>query len=170
MATLRQPVLITGPDANVFPDKIGNQITASNEIGNLMCYVLADGAADNGVYAQFSVPKNYVGSAVLVIKGILDGAPSAAHVLGFGVTGLARADNEASDTAFGSQDIASATIGSSGSNHADEDYYEETITLTNLGTLAVDDQVYLYAYLDVSVTDYTGNFLLTALEFQYADA
>lgn len=171
MATLRKSVKIESVDAGVSPSRIANELSLTNAtIGNLPCWVLADGGSDEGVYAKVEIPKNYVGSAVLAIKGILDGTPGASDTLGFGVTGLARADNEPVDTAFGSEDAASATIGSNGSNHANEDLYEETITLTNLGTLAVDDELYLYVYLDASGTTYAGNFLLNSIELQYADA
>lgn len=171
MATFRKPIQISALDATVFPDRIANQLSLTNAtIGNQVAIVLNDGGSDEGVHCRFSVPKNYVGTPVLVIKGILDGAPGASETLGFGCTGLARADNESADAAYGSEDAASATIGSSGTNHADEDAYEETITLTNLGTLAVDDEVFLYVYLDASGTTYGGNFLLTSLLFQYADA
>ena len=168
MATFRKPVTMVSPDSATYPDRISNQITATNEIGNLIAYVMAEGAADSGVYVQWSVPKNYVGSGVLVVKGILDGAPGASDVLAFTVAGLARADNEPADTAFGTPDLASATIGSGGTNHSDEDVYEETVTLTNLGTLDPDDTVFAFAAIDISVNDYAGNFLLTAIEFQYA--
>lgn len=169
MATHRVPVRINRPDANVFPDRIGNQITATNEIGNFIAYVMNDGGADEGVYAQISVPANYVGTPVLEIRGILDGAPGAAEVLGFGVKGLSRADNEAADTAFSTEDIASATIGSGGTNHSNEDEYEETIAFSNLSGLAAGEEVYIYVFLDASATTYGGNFLLTSLRFLYAD-
>lgn len=171
MATFRKPVQIIAMDSGVFPDRVGNQITAAAapSVGELDAYVLADGGADEGVYARVSIPKNYVGSPVLVIKGILDGAPGASDTLGFGVRKRAVANNEAADGAFDAEQVSSATIGSSGSAHSDEDLYTTTISLT-AGDYAVDDEVFLYVFIDASGTTYAGNFLLTAIELQYADA
>lgn len=170
MATIRIPVDIVNQDAGVGSDTVANQITEATapSVGTQPCWVLADGGSDEGVYVRWEVPQNYSGTPVLVIKGILDGAPSAGHTLGFGVRPRAVADNEAADGTFDAEQTASATIGSSGSNHSDEDLYEETITLT--GTYAAGDQVYAYVYIDASATDYTGNFLLTDILFQYADS
>lgn len=170
MATHTTHVLVERPDANCFPDLVSNQITATNEIGNHLAYVLADGGADEGVYASFTVPENYVSTPVLVIKGILDGAPGASDTLGFGIKGLSRADNEATDTAYSTEDIASATIGSSGTGHSDEDAYIEEIPLSNLSGLAPGEEVSCYVFLDASATSYVGNFLLRTLRFKYADA
>ena len=170
MATHTTGVVIERPDTNCFPDRISNQITATNEIGQFMAYVLADGGADEGVYVSWVVPQNYVGTPVIVVRGILDGAPGASDTLGFGIKGLSRADNEPADTAFSAEDIASATIGSSGTNHSDKDPYEEEITLSNLTSLAAGEEVTAYVFLDASATSYTGNFLLRKVRFKYADA
>lgn len=170
MATHSRSVQINRPDANCFPDLVSNQITATNEIGNFLAYVLADGGADEGVYVQWRVPQNYVGTPRIRVTGILDGAPGAAETLGFGIKGLSRADNEAADTAFSAEDVASATIGSGGTNHSNEDAYEEEIALSNLSGLAAGEMVYAYVFLDASATSYAGNFLLTDIAFVYADA
>lgn len=151
-------------------DLVSNQLSsaAAPSVGNLLAYVLADGGSDEGVYVKWTVPKNYVGTPVLVIRGILDGAPSAGDDLAFGVRPRAVADNEAADGTFDAEQTAQVTDLSSWAN---EDEYEETITLT--GTYAADDSVYAYVYLDASGTTYTGNFLLLAddsIFFQYSDA
>lgn len=131
---------------------------------------MTSGGADKGVYAQIAVPANYVGTPVLEIVGILAGAPGASETLGFGVTGLSRADNDPADTAFSTEDVASATIGSGGTAHSDEDAYVETIALSNLSGLAAGEEVYIYVFRDLSATTYGGSFLLTSLRFLYADA
>lgn len=173
MATFRLPILgaNTKPDSGVFPDTIGNQITEATapSIGTQLCFVLADGGADEGLYGNFSVPKNFVGSGAIVARGVLDGAPGAADTLGFAVRGHAVAHGEAADATYAAEDAASATIGSNGDAHSDEDEVEEVITLSNIGTLSVDDTVYFYFYIDASGTSYAGNFLLTGLFFQYTD-
>lgn len=170
MATHRIPVAIIKPDAGCPLDLIANQITEATtpSVGDLLAYVLADGGADEGVWVKWTVPKNYVGTPVLVIRGMLDGAPGAGDDLAFGVRPRAVADNEAADGTFDAEQTAQVTDLSA---WADEDEYEETITLT--GTYSVDDSVFAYVYIDASGTTYAGNFLLYAEDsifFQYADA
>jgi hypothetical protein len=173
MATHRRRVLgfnVT-PDSGVPMTTIGEQITeaAAPSIGTQLAFILADGGSDEGIYFSFSIPKNYVGSPVLVIKGVLDGAPGAADTLGFGFRKRAVANNEAADGTFDAEQTVSSTIGSGGTNHSDEDLIELTITLT-AGDYAVDDEVFGYLYIDASGTSYAGNVLLVGVEFEYADA
>lgn len=172
MATFRKPVTIVRPDANCFPDLVSNQITATAtpSVGDMIAYVLADGGSDEGVFVQFSVPKNYVGTPKLVVKGILDGAPSAGDDLGFAFQKRAVASNESADAALDAeQTVQDTDIGSTGTNFSNEDYAEFLIALT-AGDFAVDDQVYGKLVIDASGTTYAGNFLLTAIEFEYTDA
>lgn len=157
-------------DSGVFPSLISQQITAAAapSIGNINCYVMADGGTDEGVYVLFNIPKNYVGSPKLVVKGVLDGAPGAADTLGFGFRKRASAANEAADGTFDAEQVVTETIGSSGAAYADEDLYEKSITLT-AADYSVDDQVSGYLFIDASGGNYAGNFLLTGLQFEYAD-
>ncbi len=170
MATWRYPTEIKNPDSNVPIDLISNQLTSATapSIGNLIAYILADGGSDEGVYGLFEIPKNYVGSPKIIIKGILDGAPGASDTLGFGFRKRAVADNEAADGTFDAEQTVSVTIGSAGNNYSDEDLCVMTITLT-AGDYSVDDQVYYYMYIDASETTYAGNFLLTSIEFEFSD-
>jgi hypothetical protein len=172
MATHRIPVLSdAGLDTGVFLSTVGAQITAATapSVGSQLCYVMNDGGADEGIYFSFPIPKNYVGSPVLVARGILDGAPGASDVLGLGFRKRAVANNEAADGTFDAEQTGSRTIGSSGDNYADEDEIEITISLT-AGDYSVDDTVYGYLYVDASVATYVGNLLLKDVLFQYADA
>lgn len=173
MATIRRPVQILGMDSTVFPALISTQITSATapSIGNLPAYVLNEtGSVDEGVYVRFKIPKNFVSAPKLVITGVLDGTVGATDTLGFGFRKRASANNEAADGTFDAEQTTTATIGSTGgSSHSDEDLYETSITLT-AGDYAVDDQVSGYLYIDASGNTYTGNFLLTAIEFEYADA
>jgi hypothetical protein len=172
MATHRISVLGgEKPDAGVPLDQVSGQITAAAapSVGSLLAYVLADGGADEGVYIAFHIPKNYVGTPKLVVRGILDGAPGASDVLAFTFRKRAVANNEAADGAFDAEQTSSATIGSGGSAHADEDFIEQSITLT-AGDYAVDDLVMGYLAIDASVNTYAGNFLLLDLNFEYTDA
>jgi len=166
------PVEICNQDSGVPFDLVSNQITSATapSVGTQTCWVLADGGTDEGVYVKFSIPKNYVGTPKIVIKGILDGTPSAGDDLGFGFRKRAVADNESADGTFDAEQTTQNTdIGSTGTNHANEDIYMTTLDLT-AGDYAVDDEVYGYLYIDASGTTYAGNFLLTTVELQYADA
>ena len=172
MSTLRIPVEIIRPDSTAFLDLIANQITeaTSPSIGDLTCYVLVDGAADNGVYGRFSIPQNFVGTPKLVMRAVLDGSPGAADILGTGVRKRAVANNEAADGTFDAQELSAASvIGSNSLAYSDEDFIEQMIDLS-AANYAVGDDVFFYFFLDVSVTTYAGNVLLLGLEFQYADA
>lgn len=172
MATLRMPIISQNmlPDAGVFPDRVGNQITAATapSVGGQLCYVLADGGTDEGLQDSFKIPKNYVGSPACVVTAILDGTPAAADTLGFGFRKRAVANNEVADGTFDAEQTVSSTIGSNGSGHANEDQVQLSVTLT-AGDYAVDDEVYYYVYIDASGTSYTGNVLLTQVEFEYTD-
>jgi hypothetical protein len=150
---------------------VANQITEATtpSVGDILCYVMADGGSDEGMYGSFKIPKNYVGSPKIVVTGVLDGSPGASDTLGFGFRKRAIANNESADGTFDAEETVSSTIGSGGSNHADEDLIELSITLT-AGDYAVDDQVHFYLYIDASGTTYAGNFLLTDLELEYTDA
>lgn len=172
MATHRIPVLNNvKPEAAVPLSLVGSQITAATapSVANQFCYVMADAGADEGLNFDFHIPKNYVGTPALVARGILDGAPGASDTLGLGLRKRAVANNESADGTFDAEQVTAPTIGSGGSNHADEDEIEVSISLTG-GDYAVDDHVYGYFFIDASGTSYAGNFLLTGLYFQYADA
>ena len=168
MATLRLPIInqFTTLDAGVSPNKVKNQLTLGSGRGEEYCYVMADPAdgGDLGLNGKFTVPKGYVGSPVLVIRGLLDGTP--ANALPFGVQMKPLADSEAYDAALGTEDTAS---NSTWTGYADGDVYEETIALSN--TFAEDDDVDFHFYWDDSVASpFAGNFLLTGLFFQYSDS
>ncbi len=169
MANHDLPILgmTTVPDnsGDVHPFPISAILTLTNAPGNEIALVMPAAAtisADTGIYGTFRIPQNYVGTPVLVIQGILDGAPGGL-VLAFGIQLGARADNEAYDQALAAQNIASTT-----DSRADEDIYEETIAISD--TLAVGDAVNFFFFIDDSVHTYTGRFLLTGLFLRYADA
>jgi hypothetical protein len=174
MATKRLDIPL-GPngalDSSVFMDLVSNQITAaaSPSVGDTLKPVLVGGGGDVGWKDDFRIPKEYVGSPKIIVRGILDGAPGAADTLGFGFRKRAVAGNESADGTFDAEQTVSTTIGSGGSNYADEDEFELSITLT-AGDYVVDDSVYFYFYLDDSGTTYTGNALISAILFEFADA
>ena len=155
------------PDGNCYVDRIGNQISAANEIGAQLCVVMAGHTQDEGFQGSFNVPANYASGGTVLIKGILDGAPGADVGMGFAIQGLSLADNEAGDAAYNAEDVCDeADI----DDYADEDLYMDTIALSNFGTLAVGDTAFFLFVIDNTNTDYAGNFLLTDLVFQYTVA
>lgn len=173
MATHRIPIMgpNTVPDTTgtVFVDNVGNQITATNEVGNQNCLVVTDHSADNGFYGDFGTPQNYASAPKIVVSGIFDGAPGAGEDLGFTFQGLTLAVNEAADQAYGTEDTVQDTdIGSTGTNYSDEDYFEFSITLSNLTPVAGERIFYFFARDDASTT-YTGRLLILGLEFEYSD-
>jgi len=166
MATHQTPIMgpNTLPESGVFFDMVGNQITATNEVGNQLALVMADGGSDVGIHGNFTVPQNYVGTGKIIVKGILDGVMTS-KTLAFGVQGIAREDNEAVDAAYSTEDLGNVTA-----DHADEDLFKVEITLSNLTGLAAGDTVFYYFFIDASVNDYAGNVLITDLLLQFADA
>ena len=171
MATHRLPILgaSTIPDTsnNVYIAPINTIVTIGSgapATGSELAIVMPDpAAADEGFYGKFSVPKNYSSAPVLVIRGVFSGTVGAT-TLGFGFRKVSLADNEAFDSTYDAEQVASATT----SGHSDEDVYEETITLT-AGNYAVDDDVFFFFYRDGGTDDWTGTFLCTGLFFEYSD-
>jgi hypothetical protein len=156
-------------DSGVFDDLVSNQITAAAapSVGNQIATVISDAGTSRGIYGRFSVPDNYTGSPQLIIKGILDGAPGASDVLAFGFRKRNVADNAPADGTFDAANTGSITIGSSGLNYSDEDLVIMAINLT-AGDYTANAQVFYWLYIDATPNTYTGNFLLTDLEFAYA--
>lgn len=153
------------PDSGVYLSKLDSELTLTNA-KTQFCYVLPfPTGADLGGELLFSIPTNYSADPVLVIRGILDGTP--ANVLAFGAQQLSRADSEGVDTAYESEDLAN---NSTWTGYADEDFYEETITLTPAAAYVSGDTVLLKLYRDDNVDTTTFNFLLTGLFFQYTEA
>lgn len=178
MATHRLSILGgEKPESTVPLDLISNQITSATlpSIGANLAYVMADGGADEGIYGSFDVPANYVGTPKIIIKVVLDGAPSAAQTLQFGFRKRANANNEVADGTFDAEQTSvvsgrgDSIVGSNGAGYSDEDLAVFEVTLT-AGDYAAGDQVEFYVYLDSSGTDYAGNALLRDVLFQYADA
>lgn len=167
MVTIRIPILnhTLAPDVGVYVSKLSSQLSLTN-VKNQLCVVMPfPTGADLGFEVSFVVPENYSADPVLVIRGVIDGTP--ANVLAFGAQQLSRADSEAVDTAYETEDVAS---NSTWTGYADEDEYVEALALTPASAYAAGDEVYLKFYRDDSVDTQTIDFLLTHLEFQYTEA
>lgn len=170
MATLQMSIIggfLPDTSGDIYPSFLNIELTLGTlSPGHIPCMVMDyPTGSDIGGELVFTVPQNYSGSPVLVIRGVLDGTP--ANVLAFGAQQLSRDDSEAADTAYEAEDTAS---NSTWTGYADEDFYEETITLTPASAYAAGDSVLLYFYRDDSTDTTTFNFLLTDLLFQYSDA
>lgn len=154
------PLAFGGLDNGVFMDKFKNRITATAEpsIGGVDCVVVPDTGADLGFYVLGRLATS-VTAISLTIVAMLDGAPGASDVFGWGVAKRAAADNETPDAALDTAVLAQKTIGSSGDNYANEDWCEITITLTP-ADFANGDNFLAYVFRDDSVTTYAGDPLI----------
>jgi hypothetical protein len=76
------------------------------------------------------------------------------------------AKNASADGTFDAEQVVSVTIGSSGEGYSDEDHFELEITLT-AGHYVPENDTYFYFYIDASGTTYTGNALITGLDFEF---
>ena len=169
MATFEMPVLGASfsPDTSgdIYPSLVSAELAMTNAKDQACVMMEFPTGSDIGFSVAFTVPQNYVGTPVLLIKGIIDGTP--ANVLAFGAQQLGRDDSEAIDTAYETQDLAN---NSTWTGYANEDMYEDAITLTPASAYVAGDTVFLWFYRDDSVDTTTFNFLLTDLIFQYADS
>jgi len=164
--TVQIPILnhTLAPDSGVYVSKLSSELSLTNAKQQLCVVMPAPSGADLGFELAFTIPQNYSSSPVLVIKGVLDGTP--ANVLAFGAQQLSVADSEAVDAAYEAEDTAN---NSTWTGYADEDMYEETITLTPASAYVAGDTVLLKFYRDDSADTTTFNFLLTDLLFQYTE-
>jgi hypothetical protein len=170
MATFDLPII----NSNASPDDSGLVFFEPLEVamtlgtatfGTLMGLTMqAPAGADIGLYGKLTIPQNYVGTPVLVIRGLLG---EAANTLAFGLQQIAVADSETGDVAFEAEDVAS---NATWTGYVAEDMYVDTITITPASAYAVGDEVFFFFYRDDSVDTQTGEFQLTGLFFRYNDA
>jgi hypothetical protein len=153
------------PDDGVYFSKLSAELTLTNAKEQGCYFMPYPTGSDLGLEVGFTVPQNYASAPVIVIRGILDGTP--ANVLAFAAQQLGRDDSEAVDTAYETEDTAS---NSTWTGYADEDFYEETITLTPASAYVAGDYVLLKFYRDDSADTTTFNFLLLDLLFQYTES
>lgn len=165
--TIQMPISLGMPDTSgdCYPSKISIELAMANAKDQDCMMMEYPTGSDIGLATKFTVPQNYAGSPVLVIKGIIDGSP--ANILAFGAKQLSRADSEGVDTAYEAQDLAN---NSDWTGYADEDMYEETITLTPASAYVAGDTVFFELFRDDSVDTTTFNFILTELLLQYTES
>ena len=122
-------------------------------------------ATDCGLSGTFPIPDDYVGSPVIVIRGIPAGRSGSGN-LGFGMThsdGIAH--DESFDVAHNSEVTAAAAEPS-----AALDMYEETLAMNPSGAFSPNDDCNLAVYREAGGDAQTYDFLCTDVLFQYADA
>ncbi len=168
MATHRLPIMgaMTMPDTTgeTFMDLLSNQITLTNAKENLVM-TMKDPSADTGFSGSFQVPQNYVGTANIVVVGVIDGTVSTTSIdWQFSYNSLA--DNEASDAAF--TETVSFDTGNTNA-YTTEDILEDSTALTD-GNFATGDQVLYLFVRDQSVDDFVGDFHVLGLFFEYNDS
>lgn len=134
-------------------------------LGNMgVITIQAPTGADIGIYGNFTIPQNYAGTPVLVIRGVI---AEAANTLAFGFQQIGLAHSDALDQALEAEDVAN---NATWTGLAAEDVYEETITITPGSAYAAGDVVPFFFYRDDSVDTQTGEFHLLDLLFRYSDA
>ena len=169
MATHRLPIM----GATVLPDTTGqcymnninNEMALATSLARNLVMTFKDPSADTGFYGTFQVPQNYVDSAVLKIFGLLDGTVAATSV-DFEFSYRALADNESVE-----QGWQASETGDSGNTNGwtNEDLCLISITLTD-GNFAAGDEVFYYLKRDQGTDDFVGDFHVTGVYFEYADA
>lgn len=166
MATHRMPLPLGQPDASgsVYPSLLSIELSLTNSKKIPCMVMLAPTGSDIFCELAFKIPKNYVGTPKLVITGVIDGTP--ANVFGITTQQVSVDDSETADVAYETEDTAS---NSTWTGYADEDMYEISVPLTPASAYVPDDTVLLKYGRDDSVDTQTIAFLVTGLEFEYAD-
>lgn len=166
MATQLLPLGMGTPvDSGVYQSLMNAELTMTNAKVVPVTVLPFPTGSDLGVSLAFRIPETYVDTPALVIRGVINGTPASTFAVG--VQQLGRADSEAVDTAYETEDTAT---NATWTGYADEDEYEISITLTPAAAYVAGDTVYLYVYRDDSADTTTWDFLLTGLFFSYADA
>lgn len=168
MATHRISIL-----GGVSPDTTGNAwfepytIVASNDVWKHEILRLKDAAADCGIYGQFSVPKNYVGTAKIVIVWSST-VTSGNWYAGFNYRAVGGDDSESLDQSGTQESVTPAVDAAPGAANRRMEF---SLTLTS-ANLAVDDLVEFFFFRDNDNGSETlaGDIQIHDLLFEYADA
>lgn len=170
MATHDLPIMNASfaPDSSgdIFPTPLEVALTlATAALGSDQCFtMLAPTGSDIGFNGHFKRPKVYVGSPVLVIRGIL---AEAANTLAFGFQQFEAGHSGSIDTAYETEDLVN---NATWTGLAVNDEFEALITITPGSGYSDGGMIYWSFYRDDSVDSQTGDFHLTGLFFRYNDA
>lgn len=166
MTTFQMPIGFGLPDTSgdIYTSKISIELSMTNAKDEDCLMMEYPTGSDIGTNLVFTIPQNYAGTPVIMVKGIIDGTP--ANICAFGLQQLGRDDSEAVDTAYEAEDLAN---NSTWTGYADEDMYEETIVPTPASAYVAGDTVFLWFFRDNDQDTTTFNFLVTDILFQYSD-
>lgn len=167
MATHRLSILGFGcrpENSNVFPEPY--DVKATNDVWKRMVWIFNDTATRDPLHGGFTVPKNYVGSAALVISWTST-ATSGDVEWDFDYRAVSGNDTESLDQAGNQESVNSNDTAPGAANRR----LEFTINLTS-GNFAADDEVEFLIARDG--TDGGDTMAAAAIVFdvmfQYADA
>lgn len=135
--------------------------TIATFLGSNLVMVLKDPSADTGFYGSFEVPPNYVSTPVIAITGILDGTVGATSV-DFEFSYLTRVDNETIEAAW----EESVTFDTGNTNGwANEDILTDSAACS--ANFTAGDTVFYYFKRDFGTDDFSGDFHIIHLHFQF---
>ncbi len=166
MATHRIPIL----SGNTYPDTSGNcylnpyNNLATNDIWRQLHWNFANPSADIKLYGAFNVPKNYVGTAALIVVWTST-VTSGNFGIEFAYRAVGGNDSESLD-----QNTAQETVNTTDvAPGATDRRMEISLSLTS-ANLAADDTVEYYFARDDSADTLAGIVQVVDLFFQYSDA
>ena len=167
MTTFRMPILgwATLPDSSgsVFCEP--QAIKATNDVFPQLVWIFNDTATRIGLGGRFTVPKNYVGTAKIVVVWSAT-ATSGDVVWDCDYRAVGGNDTESLDQA-GNQESVTVTDTAPGAAHR---RLEALMTLTSTN-LAVDDEVEFTLFRDGAASDtMAAAAMVYAVLFEYADA
>ena len=166
--TIRIPIMgaMTVPDSTgeCYMAPISVEMALATGLMKNLVMVLKDPSADTGFYGTFLVPKDYVDTANIVVRGVIDGTVGTTSI-DFEMSYIARADNETVEAGW-AEEVAFDTGNTNGWTNEDE--LEDSAALTD-SNFAADDTVYYYFKRDQGTDDFVGDFHVTGLFFEYQD-
>jgi hypothetical protein len=167
MATHRIPIFGFG----TVPDTSGNvffepyDVKATNDVWDRLVLIFNDTATRLGVHGGFTVPKNYVGTAKIIVVWTST-ATSGDVVWDFDYRAVGGDDSESLDQS-GTQESVTVTDTAPGAAHR---RMEASMTLTS-SNLAVDDEVEFTLFRDGTASDtIAAAVIVFQVLFEYADA
>jgi len=166
MATHRIPILgwQTAPDTsgNCYLNSYIN--LATNDFWRHLHWNFANPSADIKLYGIFNVPKNYVGTAALIVNWTST-VTSGNFGIEFGYRAVGGNDTESLDQATAQETVNTTDVAPG----AGDRLMEISLSLTSSNIVA-DDKVEFYFARDDSADTLAGIVQLVDLYFQYADA
>lgn len=165
MATHRIPIL----GFNTMPDASGQvyfepyNVKATNDFWRHGHWVFDNPSADRHLYGVFNVPKNFVGSAVIVVVWTST-VTSGNFGIEFAYRGITGNDSESLDQATAVETVNTTDVAPGATDRR----MEISLSLTS-SNLAADDTVEFRFTRDDSADTLAGSVQIVQLLFEYAD-